>query len=288
MQEITRHSTIDPAYLREEDYLRTLLGAAAALGAIDQHDMVRIADQFLYLLAAEATRFTQGTSDSLPSEQVDRLHASICYTISLALMPLPPDDAVDLLKSESLKTIFVRGRGILDRKIRAAVRFMPLLRSSCLTVDHAAYRFAVQYADRAFFKGYDSDFAAHTHDWTPCYLPCLPLTRAGGILYLQDYLEALYIENRICRGVPSELFTRLLAEQPCPLEDAKIDDINALDPGGDIADQNLCALLLNGLASHADADTIVARLGLRGRSADYAYRWLNSRTSFVSTQGRAR
>lgn len=275
MNNLTRYTAIDPADLREEDYLRTLLGAAAAAGAIDQHDMARIADQFLLLLAAEATAFTQGTSSSLPTEQVDQLHASICYTVSLALMPQTPDEAVERLKTEPLKAIFLAGRGILDQKIRAVARFMPILRASIVPVDHAAYQFAVNRADRAFYKTYDSRFAAHSRAWIPAYLPCLSLTPAGGILYLQDYLQALHTENLICRGAPPALFTHLAAAQPVPLDDAEIGDISAFSPGADIADHNLCALLLDGLAARADADAIIARLNLRGRPAAYARRYLN-------------
>lgn len=69
---------------------------------------------------------------------------------------------------------------------------------------------------------------------------------------MQDYLQALHTENLICRTVPPTLFARLLAAQPCPLADVEIGDINALDPGGDIADYNLCALLLDGLSAGAD------------------------------------
>lgn len=93
---------------------------------------------------------------------------------------------------------------------------------------------------------------------------------------MQDYLQALHTENLICRTVPPTLFARLLAAQPCPLADVEIGDINALDPGGDIADYNLCALLLDGLSASADVDTIIARLCLRGRAADYARRYLRA------------
>ncbi|MBQ2767872.1 MAG: hypothetical protein IJF49_07335 [Clostridia bacterium] len=253
MSELIRSSQIDSAWLKEEDYLRTLLGAASACGLIDQHDMVRIADQFLLLLAAEASAFTQGTSTSLPGEQVDMLHASVCYTVGLALMPMSPDEAVEQLKREPLKAIFLAGRGILDRKIRAAMRFVPILRRTLLAVDHAAYQFAVQHAHRAFFHSYDSRHAAHALDWIPAYLPCLPLTRAGGILYLQDYLGALHTENLICRGVPAEWFTRA-AER--------------------VEDHNLCALLLDSMHERYDTDTILARLGLKGRAETYARRYL--------------
>ncbi len=274
MNNLTRYTAIDPAALREEDYLRTLLGAAAAVGAIDQHDMVRIADQFLYLLAAEATAFTQGTSSSLPTEQVDQLHASACYIISLALMPQNPDDAVERLKTEPLKAIFLAGRGILDQKIRAVARFMPILRATLIPVDHAPYQFAVTRADRAFFQAYDSRFAAHALDWTPAYLPCLPLTPAGGILYLQDYLRALHTENRICQAVPPALFARLAAGMAMPIDDVDPDELSFTRPGAELADHNLCALLLDSLAARTDDDTIIARLNLRGSPAAYARRYL--------------
>ena len=274
MSEVILHNAIDPACLAEEDYLRTLLGAAAAVGAIDPHDMVRLADQLLCLLAAEATAFTHGASTSLPTEQVDQLHASICYTVSLALMPMSPDAAVEYLKTQPLKAIFLAGRGILDQKIRAAARFMPILRSTLIPIDHAPYQFAVTRADRAFHRSYDSRFAAHALDWIPAYLPCLPLTRAGGILYLQAYLQALHTENIICRNVPPALFAHLAAGQPWPGDDAEIGDIAALTPAANLTDHNLCALLLDSLAAHADPPAIIARLGLSGRAEAYARRYL--------------
>ena len=254
MSELIRSSVIDPIWLKEEDYLRTLLWAASSCELMNQGDLSRIAEQFLLLLAAEATAFTQGSSSSLPGEQVEMLHASVCYTVGLALMPMAPDDAVERLKREPLKEIFLAGRGSLDRKIRAAMRFMPILRASQLTVEHAPYRFACAHADRAFFRGYDSRFAAHRQDWIPAYLPCLPLTQAGGILYLQAYLQVLHTENLICRGVPAGWF--------------------AQTAGDCLGDHNLCALLLDYLRAASDTDTIIARLGLRGRAESYARRYL--------------
>ncbi|MBR7184032.1 MAG: hypothetical protein IKD37_00340 [Clostridia bacterium] len=262
MHEIIRPGVINPAELCEEDYLRTLIGAAVRTGGIDRHDMVRLADQFLYLLAAEAGEFTQHTSTSLPTEQVDQLYASICYTVSLALMPLSPDDAVARLRGVPLKEIFMAGRGVLDQKIRAVSRFMPILRASAIEVEHAPYRFVCQHADRAFFRGYNSRFAAHALDWIPAYLPCLPLTRAGGILYLRAYLQALHTENLICRAAPSALFGRLSERHP-----------SGTPTGGELADHNLCALLLDSLAAHTAPNAVIDRLGLRGRAADYARRY---------------
>lgn len=253
MSEMICSSVIDSAWLKEEDYLRTLLWAASTCELMDQRDLSRLAEQFLLLLGEEAAAFTQGSSSSLPGEQVEMLHASVCYTVGLALMPMLPDDAVERLKREPLKHIFVAGRGALDRKIRAVMRFVPILRGTLLPVDHAPYQFAVQHAHRAFFHSYDSRFAAHGRDWIPAYLPCLPLTPAGGILYLQDYLQALHTENLICRSVPAEWFNRA---------------------DGTLEDHNLCALLLDGLRATCNTDTIVNRLGLRGRAEAYARRYL--------------
>lgn len=254
MSEMIRFSVIDPAWLKEEDYLRTLLWAATTCELIDQRDLSHLAEQFLLLLGEEAAAFTQGSSTSLSGEQVEMLHASVCYTVGLALMSMHPDDAVERLKRESLKRLFVAGRGVLDRKIRTVARFVPILRGTLLPVDHAPYQFAVQHAHRAFFHSYDSRFAAHGRDWIPAYLPCLPLTSAGGILYLQDYLQSLHTENLICRGVPIEWFNRA---------------------DGTPEDHNLCALLLDSLRATCDTDTIVTRLGLQGRAEAYARRYLD-------------
>ena len=125
-------------------------------------------------------------------------------------------------------------------------------------MNHAPYQFAVQHAHQAFFHSYDSRFAAHARNWIPAYLPCLPLTPAGGILYLQDYLQALHTENLICRGVPAEWFSRAV---------------------GTLEDHNLCALLLDSLRDNCDTDTIVARLSLQGRAEAYARRYLDGFSS---------
>ena len=254
MSELIRSSVINPAWLKEEDYLRTLLWAASSRELMDQRDLSRIAEQFLLLIAAEATALTQRSSSSLPGDQVEMLHASVCYVTGLALMPMEPDDAVERLKRDPLKEIFLAGRGVLDRKIRAVARFMPILRASLLPVEHAPYQFASQHADRAFFHSYDSRFAAHRLDWIPAYLPCLPLTQAGGILYLQDYLQALHTENLICRGVPAEWFAQCA--------------------GDELEDHNICALLLDRMRAVSDTDGIIARLGLQGKAETYARQYL--------------
>ncbi len=265
MEEIIRYSAIQPEMLLEEDYFRTLLGAAMATDAMTQAEMSHLAEQFLFLLAEEAERFTQGTSTSLPQEQVDGLYASICYTLSLALMQMPPDDAVELLRSERLKRIFLRGRSVLDRKTRAVVRFLPILRASRIDVPHLPYQFAVMQSAREFFRRYDGDFAAHSRAWIPMYTPVLPLTRAGGILYLQAYLDALYLENRICRAAPAGFFARYTVEKPRAEVEWE---------GSVFEDRNLCACLLGTLARGTDAEKVILHLGLRGRTADYARRCL--------------
>ena len=109
MSEMICSSVIDPAWLKEEDYLRTLLWAASTCELMDQRDLSRLAEQFLLLLGEEAAAFTQGSSSSLSGEQVEMLHASVCYTVGLALMPMPPDDAVERLKREPLKHTFLAG-----------------------------------------------------------------------------------------------------------------------------------------------------------------------------------
>ncbi len=271
------HRSFDVPGWPERNDLRDLIARAHAQGALSDADLGRILGAIPPLLAARLGRLNDGLSTSLPLERAEQLTDSMLYVIGLPLLAYTPEVAVDRLCTMSLGQLFDVGRGELDRRIRAIGRFMPILRASAVEVGHAAYQYACRHVDRAFFATYDLDWGAHECNWTPVYPLALPLPEVGGILYFQAYVQAIHTENRILAALPDGFLAALLTHERGRL--AEFDPALAplaeeLDPDGSAATANLCALALDALRPLGDADAIVARLGLSGRAAAYARRYL--------------
>lgn len=268
------HKLDIPAWPMRND-LRDLIARAHAQGAISDADLGRILGGLPPLMAAQLAKLNDGESTSLPLERAERLTDSILYLIGLSLQAYAAEEAVMRLCAMPLSRLFDAGRAELDRRIRAVGHFMPILRASIQPVEHAAYQYACRRADRDFFSTYDLEWGAHELNWTPSYLPALPLPEVGGILYLTGYLQALHTENRILAALPDGFLAALLVRSRHAMPRAKTEGLaDELDPDGSIAAENLCALALDAMRARGDADAIVAVLGLRGRTEAYVRAYL--------------
>lgn len=170
--------------------------------------LARARANLLELLLAQAQRYTQGESTSLPRETMDELLASLCYTLGIdpkkgdsALLPLALGDpherygkALDQLRNKTDCARMLAGQLCLSA---------PAL--DCLAL-HSTLRSIV-----AGLGGYDPRFFAHRVPGDIDYQLMRPVPeRVQGVDYILAYLTRLDAELRFLSRLPLHRVLALL------------------------------------------------------------------------------
>lgn len=166
-----------------------------------------------HLLAKRVKRYTMDETSSVPVETAQELLASICFTLGLSLQETgaPPQQ----LASAPLDPLFLHGLEVLETEIEKGKRLwndacqsLPKIRSISL--------WDTMQGIGMFFKRYDFRFLAHE---IPCdidYQLCQPVPESYlGIIYINEYLHRILLENKILVCYHHAQTTRLL-EQSFP------------------------------------------------------------------------
>jgi hypothetical protein len=190
---------IDEARLSGEDYFQSLLEQAQSKGLLSDNDIERLQYECLALLADKTERFNSGDSSSIRVEKAQSIMTSNLFTIGLWLKTYPnPDDAVTVLRNESVNAIYQKGRKRIETMLMAAKAFHKKLLGQLLETQNVFYRSTVEDGINGFFKLYYADFAAHEIHITADYPVCNPIPKLAGIEFIKAYLNALYCENQFC------------------------------------------------------------------------------------------
>ena len=162
----------------------------------------------LELLLAQAQRYTQGGSTSLPRETMDELLASLCYTLGIdpkkgdsALLPLALGDpheryakALDQLRNKTDCARMLAGQLCLSAPALDCIALHSTLRSIVAGLD-----------------GYDPRFFAHRVPGDIDYQLMRPVPeRVQGVDYILAYLTRLDAELRFLSRLPLHRVLALL------------------------------------------------------------------------------
>jgi hypothetical protein len=196
MENIEKISLIDKTKLNAEFYFTSLLEEAYGHGTLSDIDIERIQITCLELLAYKTERYTGGESSSVRVEVAESIMKSNLYTIGLYLKSFPcPDDAVNILKEQSITDIYYNGRKRIEIKLKAAKYLHYLVLNNLIDTENHTYSSTVVDGIKGFFKIYDADYEAHEIHITCDYPVCNPITKFVGIEFIEKYLESIYYEN---------------------------------------------------------------------------------------------
>lgn len=176
---------------------------------LDEAEKSLLLDRLWTLLEQRAAEYTQGDSDSLPTERAEALLDSICYALS-AYMEATGAPAKELLRGDPRATLKAAQSCLEGEVERARLIYRAALdtRAAC---GNRAYRDTLR-GIGAFFSRYDIRMAAHE---TPCdidYPLCVPVKEGlRGVRYIAAYLGALLAENLFLARFSKERVSRLLA-----------------------------------------------------------------------------
>ena len=170
-----------------------------------QSDALR--KNLMALLAAQAGRYTQGASGSLPKETMDELLVSALYTLSVDPTRL---ESYAPLVGQNIFACFFQAQTRLLQKRDAA---LALASSLCLRMDDlgcVALRTTLSSLLNGL-KRYDAVFFAHHVPGDIDYQLCMPVSESlMGVDYALRYLQRLELEDELLTCFPIHRVLALL------------------------------------------------------------------------------
>lgn len=211
MNELTNIHAIDPAALRQGEYLVSLLTEARRCGLLPQAEMERFQMDSLSLLAIQSERYNGGASSSIRVEKAQELLAGVYYTVGAALKACPtPEAALELLRQESLTSLFEAGQRRIQRKLHTARLLHRRLKRELFATPNVFYHATAVEGIDGFFKLYrPALFPQETHI-TADYPTFMERPGLTGIEFIEVYLQQLDHENRFLRCFAPETVHPLL------------------------------------------------------------------------------
>ena len=170
-----------------------------------QSDALR--KNLMALLAAQAGRYTQGASGSLPKETMDELLVSALYTLSVD--PTRPESYAPLIGQDIFACFFQAQTRLLQKRDAA----LALASSLCLRMDDlgcVALRTTLSSLLNGL-KRYDAVFFAHHVPGDIDYQLCMPVSESlMGVDYALRYLQRLELEDELLTCFPIHRVLALL------------------------------------------------------------------------------
>lgn len=170
-----------------------------------QSDALR--KNLMALLAAQAGRYTQGASGSLPKETMDELLVSALYTLSVD--PTRPESYAPLVGQNIFACFFQAQTRLLQKRDAA----LALASSLCLRMDDlgcVALRMTLSSLLNGL-KRYDAVFFAHHVPGDIDYQLCMPVSESlMGVDYALRYLQRLELEDELLTCFPIHRVLALL------------------------------------------------------------------------------
>ncbi len=182
-------------------------------GVFTDGEIESIQGRLLVLLGRRTERYTMGDSSSVPIETAEELFHSICFTISLFLKS--GRDMKVLLDCEDMEAILKEGQKKIQKLVEIGKWMLHKAKEGALPIDNISYHDTIRSIE-GFFKKYDIQFFAHKIPCSIDYQLCHAVPEElQGIMYINEYLRRIVLENRFCSRFDIGKIIKLL-EAYCP------------------------------------------------------------------------
>ncbi|MGN0688780.1 MAG: DUF6179 domain-containing protein [Oscillospiraceae bacterium] len=202
---------IDAKQLHPRYYAGSLIQQALSCCLLSETDVSKIQSDLLVILAEQCDKWGYGESSSIPTEKAQDMMTSILFVISIKLKSCrSPEQAVKMLKSEPMKSLFESGLQMLRRKIAAAGHLQKRIADNLFDTPNVYYRSTIVDGINGFFKLYRPQFSAHEIHITADYPVLMGRPESDGIEFIEQYLRCIEAENAFCVQFCSQDIHRLL------------------------------------------------------------------------------
>lgn len=185
--------------LNPKYYFQSLIEQAMSCGLLTDMDMSKIQMELLMILAEQTDKWSRGESSSIPTEKAQDIMASVMFVIGIQLKSYQaPEQAVEMLKTEPLKSLFESGLKRVRRKMDVSRYLQKRIVGSLLDTPNVYYRSTIVDGINGFFKLYRPQFTAHEIHITADYPILAGRPELNGIEFIEQYLRCIDAENAFC------------------------------------------------------------------------------------------
>lgn len=197
--------------LNPKYYFQSLMEQAMPCGLLTDVEMSKIQMELLMILAEQTDKWSRGESSSIPTEKAQDIMASVMFVIGIQLKQYQtPEQAVDMLKSEPLKSLFESGLKLVRRKMAISRHLQKRIVDNLLDTPNVYYRSTIVDGINGFFKLYRPQFTAHEIHITADYPILTGRPELNGIEFIEQYLRCIDAENAFCVCFASKNIHHLL------------------------------------------------------------------------------
>lgn len=160
------------------------------------------------LLGRQVKKYTMGDSSSVTEETAEELFSSLCFTLGFALRAagIP----CKTLLTGNLDSLLKKGQGLLSTRVQAVKRLWEMVCRTSPRIQNDFYRDTLCGIGKSF-KKYDLYFFADQYPETVDYPLINPVPESQkGILYAEEYLKRLQIENTLLNRFDEKKVIKLL------------------------------------------------------------------------------
>ena len=212
IEEISKinEQNIDPA-----NYFMTLTSEAAAVGILSEGEIAYMQSQIADIIADNIWQYNSGESTSVTNEIAADLIESIvfaldCFCISVVKSDnggLINEKCVEMLREKAgIKNCYLKGLEYISRLVNYNKNLYNELYINKLKIGIALYNSAINKSLAIFFKNYNMRLFTHRINISEPvsfffdYMPALSseIKNYKGILYVNEYIRYLLMENEFC------------------------------------------------------------------------------------------
>lgn len=188
-----------PERLNSRYYFQSLIEQAHLCGLLSDQELSKIQTELLIILAEQTDKWSQGKSSSIPMEKAQELLTSAAFVIGVQLKSYQaPENAVEALKAEPLKSLFEKGLKLVQRKIAISRHRQKRIIAHLLNTPNVYYRATIADGINGFFRLYRPQFSAQEIHITADYPTYLGRPNFDGIEFIERYLRCIEAENEFC------------------------------------------------------------------------------------------
>lgn len=185
--------------LNPKYYVQSLARQARYCGLLSDRELSTMQADLLLILAEQTDKWSRGESSSIPTEKAQDIMTSILFVIGVQLKSYQsPEQAVEILKSEPLKSLFENGLKLVRRKMAISRHVQKRILAHILDTPNVYYRSTIADGINGFFKLYRPQFAAHEIHITADYPIFAGRPELEGIEFIEKYLRCIQAENAFC------------------------------------------------------------------------------------------
>ena len=187
------------------DCVMSLLKQGQAYGLVTDEDLQMFYVKLYALLAKQADRYMEDRSSSIPKETAEQLMISILYVIGMEIRSEDNGyNALHKLMSWDVDCLFASGLCVIEKKLKKVQHLQRSILNNLVISKNSYYRSTIEDGVNAFFDLYSPQYGAHLIHITADYPLMAQRPSCQGVLFMEQYLTAIQIENSFLVSVDEE------------------------------------------------------------------------------------